>query len=231
MTVIPTLSAAAGLSALAEVPVTPDAQEARDWLVRELAQQEYQSAKPTWFDYLASSIRDWFESLNFGAATGPSGLGMLVVGAAVVAAVVIAFLIFGRPRMNQRSEVRATIFGDNDQRSSQTMLAAALSASQQDDYTLAITEQFRAIAQGLVERGVLSVNPGTTAHDFGVRAGASFPNQSVAITTAATAFDDVRYLGRSGAAEQFRLMVELERELRASRPTLAPVGSALVAPR
>jgi len=78
---------------------------------------------------------------------------------------------------------------------------------------------------------VLSVNPGTTAHDFGVRAGASFPNQAAAIATAAAAFDDVRYLGRSGAAEQFRLMVELERGLRASRPTLAPVGLTLVAPR
>jgi hypothetical protein len=231
MTVIPTLSVAAGLSALTEVPVTPDAQEARDLLVRELAQQEYQSAKPTWFDYLASGIRDWFESLNFGAASGPSGLGMLVVGAAVVAAIVIAFLVFGRPRVNQRSDVRAAIFGDSEQRSSATMLAAALSASQRDDYTLAITEQFRAIAQGLVERGVLSVNPGTTAHGFGIRAGTSFPNQATAITTAATAFDDVRYLGRNGAVEQYRLMVALERELRATRPMLAPVGTALVAPR
>lgn len=209
-----TAAATATAMALAEVPVTPDGQQARDWLVNELAKQEYQSAQPTWFDYLASAVRDWFESLNFGSASGPSGLGMLIVGATVVTVIVIAFLIFGRPRVNQRSEIMGTLFGETDQRTALAMRVAAELASQRGDYALAITELFRSIAQGLAERGVLSVNPGTTAHDFGRRAGESFPNHAAAITVAARAFDDVRYLGRRGAEEQYRLMVTLEMALR-----------------
>jgi hypothetical protein len=214
---------------MTEIPVTPDAQQARDLLLGELAKQEYQSAKPTWFDLLAAAIRDWFESLTFGSATGPSGLGMLVVVVAVLAAIVIAFLVFGRPRFNQRSERGARIFGESDQRSASAMRAAAELAAVRGDFALAITELFRSIAQSLVERGVLTVNPGTTARAFGVLAGSSFPDHADSITLAATAFDDVRYLGRSGAEEQYRLMAVLETELRSTRPTLAPADSALAA--
>lgn len=207
------------------VPVTPDAPQARDWLITELAKPEYQSAKPTWFDLLASAVRDWFESLNFGSASGPSGLGMLIVAAVVLAAIIVAFLVFGRPRINQRSDVRATIFGERDDRTAVAMRLAAESAAQRGEYAVAITEMFRAIAQGLVERDVLSVNPGTTAHDFGIRAGNSFPQRAATITVAATAFDGVRYLGRAGALEQFQLMAELERQLRSEKPALTPSGA------
>jgi len=206
---------------MTDLPVTPDSQQARDWVISELAKPEYQSAKPTWFDLLASAVRDWFASLNFGSVSGPSGLGMLVVIVAVVAAMVIGFLIFGRPRMNQRRTVHPSLFGDAEGRSALAMRQAAESASQRGDFAGAITELFRAIAQSCAERGILSITPGTTAHDFGVRAGHAFPQHAEAITAAAAAFDDVRYLGRSGAGEQYRLMVTLERQLRTLRPELA----------
>jgi hypothetical protein len=36
----------------------------------------------------------------------------------------------------------------------------------------------------------------------------------------ATAFDEVRYLGREGTQQQFRQVAALERDLRAARPEL-----------
>lgn len=199
---------------LTAVPVTPDGQQARDWLANELAKPEYQSAKPTWFDYLARAVAQWFESLNFGNVAGPSGLGMLVIGVTVLALIVIAFLVFGRPRVNQRSGSVPSLFGENDQRTAFAMRLAADLASQRGDYALAITELFRALATGLAERGVVSVTPGTTAHDFGVRASEVFPPQAAALSEAAATFDGVRYLGRSGAEEQYRRLVALEAALR-----------------
>ena len=53
-----------------EVPVDPDAPEARDWLVRELANPEYEAARPTWFDLLAQRVVEWFESLRFTPGEG-----------------------------------------------------------------------------------------------------------------------------------------------------------------
>ena len=51
-----------------EVPVDPDAPEAKQLLVDELAKPEYQNAKPTWFDLIMQSILDWINGLQVGQA-------------------------------------------------------------------------------------------------------------------------------------------------------------------
>jgi hypothetical protein len=219
-----------GLGALSglvptEVPVEPDGPEARQWLSDELAKPEYLSAQPTWFDLLAASIRDWFSSLNFSGGGGPPGLGVLVVVVAIALALLIAFLVFGVPRLNRRSTVTGTLFGDDDDRNSSAIRRAAEQAAARDDFATAIAEMFRAIARGLSERTILTVTPGTTAHDFGTRAGRSFPGDAPALSDAAAAFDDVRYLGRDGTRAQFEALASLESRLRASKPELQAVSA------
>jgi len=218
----------AGLVALgglirADVPVEPDGPEARQWLSDELAKPEYLSAQPTWFDLLAASIRDWFASLDFSGAGGPPGIGVLIVIVAIAIAITIAFLVFGVPRINRRSTVTGLLFGDEDDRTSSTIRLAAEHAAASNDFATAIAEMFRAIARGLSERTILMVTPGTTAHDFGTRAGHAFPNDASALTDAAAAFDDVRYLGREGTREQFEAIASLESRLRATKPDLLAV--------
>ena len=46
-----------------DVPVDPDAPEARDWLVDELSKQPYQAAQPTFIDRLAQQIMQWLGDL------------------------------------------------------------------------------------------------------------------------------------------------------------------------
>ncbi len=46
-----------------DVPVDPDAPEARDWLLDELSKQPYQAAQPTFIDLLAQQILQWFGDL------------------------------------------------------------------------------------------------------------------------------------------------------------------------
>lgn len=222
------MSALAGVlppALLSGVPVDPDAEEARRWLLDELSGPDYRAAQPTWFDLLASAIRDWLGSLTGGAGGGPPGLGTLIVVLIVVAVLVIAFLLFGLPRLNRRSTVSGSLFGDDDSRDAASIRAAAQLAASGDDFSLAITEMFRSIARGLAERTVLNTTPGTTAHEFAVRASRAFPASAAALADAAATFDDVRYLDRQGTREQYERVAALERELRSARPVLEPVGS------
>ena len=205
------------------VPVDPDADEARQWLTDELSKADYRAAQPTWFDRLSAAIGDWFASLNFGSVDGPPELGALLIILAVVAALVIAFFVFGLPRIGRKSRVTGDLFGDNDDRDSAAMRAAAQLAADAGDYPLAIAEIFRATARGLAERTVVTTSPGTTAHDFALRAAVAFPEHSDALGDAASSFDAVRYLGRAGSRHEYDAMARLEAALRAARPQLQSV--------
>ena len=206
------------------VPVDPDAPEARQWLLDELAKSDYRAAQPTWFDRLAAAVRDWFASLNFGGVDGPPELGALLVILAVVAALVIAFFVFGLPRLTRKSAVTGDLFGQHDERDAAAIRRAAETAAAAGDFDLAIAEIFRSTARGLAERTVVTTNPGTTAHDFALRAAVAFPEFADALAAAASSFDGVRYLGRTGTREQYDAMATLERSLGAARPQLQAVG-------
>ena len=211
-----------------DVPVDPVAPVARDWLIEELSKPAYQAAKPTWFDILTTAFWDWINSLEFGDATGPPAFGLAVVTVLIVAALVVAFLIFGVPRLNRRSAVTETLFGDDDDRDAAAMRRDALQAAARGDHSTAVAEMFRAIARGLAERTIVMTNPGTTARDFSIKAATAFPGFATSLAIAAAAFDDVRYLGRYADQEQFNQIASLERELRVARAALEPaaVGSA-----
>jgi hypothetical protein len=73
----------------------------------------------------------------------------------------------------------------------------------------------------------VTVNPGTTAHDFGVRASAAFPQERARLGRAASVFDSVRYLDAQGTEQDYVELASLERALRAARPAqLVEIGGA-----
>ena len=203
-----------------DVPVDPDAPEAVRLLVNELAKPPYQAAKPTLFDIVAKAIQDWLSSLRLGDAEGPPALGIGVIITLVVVGIIVAFLIFGVPRLNRRSAVAGALFGEDDDRSASQIRQDGEAAAARGDYSTAVAELFRAIARGLAERTIITTSPGTTARDFAVRASAPFPGLAEQLRVSATAFDEVRYLGREGTQQQFRQVAALERDLPAARPEL-----------
>jgi hypothetical protein len=203
-----------------DVPVDPSAPVASQWLISELAKPIYQAAKPTLFDRLAKAVSDWFASLKFGNVTGPPAFGIGVVIVLVIAAIVVAFLIFGLPRLNRRSALAGSLFGDDDTRDSAAIRAAGEAAARAGDFSLAVIEMFRAIARGLAERTILTTSPGTTARSFAATAGIAFPELADRLAASAIDFDAVRYLGRSASREQFESVAAVERDLRAARAVL-----------
>lgn len=205
-----------------DVPVDPGPDEAREWIITELTRPPYQAAQPTLLDRISKAISDWLGSLEFVGGDAPPSLGTAVVLVLVIAALVVAFLVFGVPRLNRRSAVAGALFGDDDARDSAAMRADAVAAAARGEYALAIEEMFRAVARGLAERVIVTTTPGTTARGFAARAAAAFPDREGELTASAASFDDVRYLGKQGTEANYRQVAALEAGLRAGKPVLQP---------
>jgi len=210
-----------------DVPVVPDAPHARRWLREELAKAPYEAARPTWFDRASQGFLDWIKSLTVGGDGGLQNWLPVVAMVLVIAALVAGWLLVGAPKLARRRRAATDLFGTIDQRSSAAMRVAADTAARRGDWSLACEEIFRALARGLAERTVLSVTPGTTAHDFAARARLAFPSMGPALAQAADTFDRVRYLERPGTEPEYRALAALEAQLRAASPvTLAPLAEA-----
>jgi len=206
-----------------DVPVDPDAPDATEWLINELSKAPYQAAQPTLFDRIAKAVSDWLGSLQLGSAEGPPAVGLSLVIALVIGALVVAFLLFGLPRLGRRSRVTGSLFGEDDARTAARIRQDAERAAASGDFSTAVMEMFRAIARGLAERTIITTTPGTTARDFAARTGSTFPTLADRLVESAASFDGVRYLDRTGTAEQYAAIAALEKDLRAARSTLDAV--------
>lgn len=206
------------------VPVEPDGDEGRRLLSDELAKPTYQEAKPTLFDLIAKAIGDWLASLFEGAGGATGAVGLAILIGIVVALVVVAFLVFGRPRLERRRSAPHALFGEDDTRDAAELTRSAEAAARGGDYTTAIAEMFRALARQLSERTLVDVTPGTTAGGFARSASIVFPDAASRLHAASSSFDGVRYLGRPGAADDYERMAALRRELASARPALEPIG-------
>jgi hypothetical protein len=200
--------------------VDPDSAEAQRWVIQELSKPEYRAAQPTWFDRASKAFLDWLQSLKIDSGPGVQGPILVLALIVIVAALIAAFLIFGAPRLNRRSAASGILFGDDDARDAAAMRRAAEDAAARSDWVIAIEEIFRSIARGLAERTLVTVSPGTTARDFAARAGIVLPGFAERLSTAASAFDDVRYLGREGTETAYTDAARLEKDLRALRPAV-----------
>lgn len=217
---------AATTGALVATPISPDSDEARELLRRELARPEYLEAQPNWFDLAAQAVWEWFSGLFDAGVGGPPSIVWVVIAILAVAAIVAAYLIFGPPRLNRRSAAPGAIF-DDDSRDSAAIRRSADAAAAAADWALALEESFRAIARGLSERAVLETQPGTTARAFATRATEFFPGLGAELAASAVAFDGVRYLDRPGTDDAYREVAALEARVRATTPLFAPAPTTV----
>ncbi|WP_127792938.1 DUF4129 domain-containing protein [Agromyces sp. LHK192] len=202
-----------------DIPVEPDRDDARRWVLDELSRPEYREAEPTWFDRMAQAVGDWIAGLIGGSAgLPPAALGAIVV-ALVVALLVVGLLVFGVPRLRRRDRGGpAPLFDDGDTRDLATLRRAADAAEAAGLLDLAIEERFRAVVRALADREVVHPAPGMTAHAFARAGGVGFPAFAERLEDAAVAFDGVRYLGRPGTAGEATSLADLDRALETATP-------------
>lgn len=212
------------------IPLLPQPDAARQWLVDELSHPRYAEAQPTWFDIMATAIRDFFLGLFDGPADGAgSSVIMIVIGAVIVALAVMAVLIWGHPRLRRRSAgIDDALFDGDDERSADELRRASEAAAATSDFDTAVVLRLRAIARALRERGAVSTGPGATVHAFAIQGARAFPAHAAELEAAATGFDDVRYLRRPGTPELFASMRALDRALASTRPVALVAVEELV---
>lgn len=213
-----------------DAPLDPDREEARRLLEEELSKARYQERQvnetPQWLKDLYRWLQDLLNSLG-GEGTVPGWVVLLVIVA--LAVIVVAFLVFGVPRLRARSRVKAggdELFEADDHRDAAAMRRDADAAARAGRWGEAIAERFRAIARSLHERTLVSTVPGSTAHDVARRAAAPLPEHSAALEAAAHDFDAVRYLGDPGDRERYQRLAELDTAVQRTRPVLEPVVAA-----
>lgn len=203
---------------IADLPLIPDGDEGRQWAERELADPRYAAAEPTPLDRLAQALNDLIESL-FGVQA-PVGLGPAVlVGLALlaIALIVVAFVIWGRPRVSRRTDAALTLFGEDTTRSAADLRREAAERAAAQDWDAAIVLRFRALARSTIERGIVIARPGATAQSFARTASRSFPALAEPLSGAASVFDDVRYLRRPGTATDYERVSTTDDAVAASR--------------
>ncbi|MEG3616478.1 DUF4129 domain-containing protein [Isoptericola haloaureus] len=208
---------------LAEVPVDPDRETARRWLVEELARPEY-AQDQSWL----TRLLDWFLGLFDGLGTvdgDPLVLAGVVVGVlAVVAA--LAWWIAGPVRLRRRAQARSVVVHDDDPRTAAEMRAAADAAAARQDWATAVLERFRAVVRDLEERAVLDERPGRTAQEAARDGGARVPQIADPLRAAARLFDGVCYGHRpAGPGDDDRLRA-LEEQAAAARPATPTTADA-----
>jgi len=199
---------------VAALPLLPDGDEARRWADDELADPVYRAAEPTLIDRVSAAIARFIGDLfdpSAPASWGPPALVVLAI--VIVGAAVIALLIWGRPRTTPRAHPEAPLLFDlDDGRTADQLRTDAEAEARRGAWDAAVVLRFRAIARGLVERGLVETPPGATVHAFSRAAARALPPLAAAFDDAAVVFDDVRYLRRPGTAEHYRRLVSLDDE-------------------
>lgn len=222
-------AAGAGAAALAQVPLEPDRDQARQWAVEELAKREYAEQRPG----ALSQLLDWIlEQLDKLSGLGGPGQGTgtafaLVVGIVVVL-VAVAVLVTGRVVRRARQADPAPVF-DGTSGTARTHRGAADEAAARGDWRTAVVERFRAVVRELEERAVLVPQPGRTADEAAAEAARWLPGLADPLRSAARLFDDVRYGDRPADAAGDSALRALDEQVVAAR-TVAPQAEATTSP-
>ncbi len=209
-----------GVRPVSTIPLIPDGDEARRWAEQELSDPAYRITEPTFFDRASRAVWDFFMDLFSGEVSEGWGATLAVVGAIVVAVlIVVAFLVWGVPRSTRRAPAPAgLLFGDAEERTAAQLRAASAALAARGEWAEAIVLRFRALARALAERGIVETPPGATVHVFARAAARAFPGSADDLESAARAFDDVRYLRRPGTAELLRTVASVDDAIAAARP-------------
>lgn len=202
-------------------------EQARELARRELQKPIYHRDEPSFLERVWQKISDWLHALlnglNGTGGTGGGWIGLIVL--LVVLAIVVAAIWWRIGRLRRDAAGRRALLPETrvtaaDHREAAERHAAAGAWPQ------AVRERLRAIARDLEERAIVAPRPGRTADELAAEAGAALPGHAGALAAGVRLFDDVWYGGRTGDAEGYRRMVELDDRLRAARPAPLAAGGA-----
>lgn len=205
-------------------PLAPSGPQARELLKQELAKPEYQERKGVVqrsVEWILDRLQDLLANQG---GTLPS-LAWLV-GLLLLLLVVVLAVTYLRPgRVHARGEPQESVLGEQALTAQQLRNRAA-EHERAGMFGPASIDYFRTLAVRSVERTLVDVAPGLTAHDIARVLSIRFPDSDAELRTVAATFDAVLYGGRSANARDCSRIRDLEKQLAATRPA-APVGDVV----
>src|SRR5690606_39392097 len=132
---------------------------------------------PQWLRDFYQWLQDLLGSLG-GQGTVRGWVALLVIVG--VAVVVVAFLVFGVPRLRARSRISRAgdeLFEADDVRDAAAMRRDADAAARAGRWGEAMAERFRAIARSVHERTLVSTGPGSAPLGVSRRIAGPVPDQ------------------------------------------------------
>ncbi len=205
------------------VPVTPDADTAREWARQELEDPIYSQGQ-TIADIFAQAVADFLERVFSGGGVGD--FPVLGVAIALVAVIVLAIATIAivKPVLDNRRK-RASVVLEDDDRSARDIRAASETAAAAADWDLAVLERYRAVIVALEERLVIDERAGRTAYEAARDAGNALPACARDLVTASRTFDEVCYGHRPATEGDYRSLVTLDSTVQKAKPAVYRVDA------
>ncbi|MBG6179931.1 DUF4129 domain-containing protein [Arthrobacter sp. CAN_A1] len=211
--------------------VTPDDDEARRWLLDELARGQYQEAEPNFLERIATAVLEWLGSVFAGLRPLEAGPGTLVLALGAVVLVAAAVWLI-KPRLNARqARTVPGVFAGTSVRTASEHRQLATAAAGSTDWDVALTERLRAVIRSAEERGIIDRQPGRTAGETGVQLRAAFGPPGDGTTWLADRFNEVHYGNRSADESDYLRATAIDDALAGARPAARQSPPDLVAPR
>jgi HEPN domain-containing protein len=206
------------LTSWASAPtLSPDPDQAREWLRDELSRAEYQES-------LLERFGRWFSDLLDALDRATGQIGLMNPALATILLVLLAGLLaFALSRLRRNvavHEKRSTVFTGTRRRAEDHRRSAneALDNGRWDE---AVVEAVRALAAGLAERGLVPEQADITVHELTERAAAIYPSLDERLRRAGVTFDETRYGDRPADEQRARETVALELETSRRTPDKA----------
>lgn len=212
-----------------DVPVEPDADQARDWAREELAGRIYEDAKPGLAERVIQSVLDWLGDALSGLGGLGTGPGVLILAATAVLLVALLVLVI-RPRLNAKARKKDTsgVFATDLVETAADHRKRAGEAASEQRWDTAVAERFRAMVRSAEERVIFEVQPARTAAEAANSLSGAFPDSGADIMWLSRRFDEILYGVRNMAARaaDYQRALELDSLLEETRPSVAELDSS-----
>ena len=207
-----------------DAPLTPDGDEAREWVSTELAKAEYGDDLSPLTRGIRWILRTLAEALGGGTGNVPVAAILITLFAFLL--LIAAIVVWRNPVRLSRKAMSSAVF-DGEGRSAEESDQASRAAASQGQWDEALVWAFRVMVLYLAARRVVRDGPGLTAKEATTQASVSVPQAQGDLEWASTLFDGVRYgtdHAHQGDWERMNTLTEvLKRAPRREAPS--PVGS------
>ncbi|MGL4173748.1 MAG: DUF4129 domain-containing protein [Actinomycetota bacterium] len=201
-----------------EPPLTPEEDQAREWMREELTDPAYADAQPS----ILIRVSRWFLRWLTELLPSPGGVVSHWVWVVVVVLILIGIAFILRLRSHRLRNVkqanRAGVFGETAATAAEYRLRANQAAAEQR-WSDAVRDRFRAIVRSLEERVIVDENTGRTAREAACEAGLAIPAISAPLTDAARQFDAVQYGNQPMTFDDDAQMRAVDDATQRARPT------------